>query len=74
MEIVRNRLSPHFVFNAINAIMPSLKQHKELEHHFGLLVQMLRSNLVASEQIAATLSEETALVKNYLQLIRMVAG
>jgi LytS/YehU family sensor histidine kinase len=69
MEIVRNRVSPHFVFNALNVIMPSLKQHTELEESFGLLIQMLRNNLIASEQIATPLSDEIKLVKNYLQLV-----
>jgi len=68
MEIVRNRVSPHFVFNALNAIMPSLSQHKELEQPFALLIQMLRNNLIASEQIATPLNDEIALVKNFLQL------
>ncbi len=68
MEIVRNRLSPHFMFNALNAVMPSLNQHKELEQPFGLLIQMLRDNLCASEQIAVPWEEEVKLVKNYLQL------
>ena len=68
MEIVRNRISPHFMFNALNAMMPALEQYKELEQHFDLLITMLRGNLSASEQIATYLQDEIALVKNYLQL------
>ena len=68
MQIVRNRLSPHFVFNALNVMMPTLGQHKELEKHFSVLVHLLRNNLRASEQMAASLGEEIDLVKNYLQL------
>ena len=71
MEIVRNRISPHFMFNALNAIMPSLNRHKELEQSFGLLIQMLRNNLQASEKMAAPLEEEINLVKSYLQLQMM---
>ena len=48
--------------------MPSLSQHKELEQPFGLLIQMLRNNLIASEQIAVPLNDEIALVKNFIQL------
>ena len=68
MEIVRNRVSPHFVFNALNVMMPSLDQHKELERPFRLLIQMLRNNLRASEQVAVPLEEEIDLVKNFLLL------
>ena len=71
MEIVRNRVSPHFVFNALNVMIPSLEQHKELERPFRLLINMLRNNLRASEQVAAPLDEEISLVKNYLQLQMM---
>lgn len=68
MEITRNRISPHFTFNVLHAIMPALDEYKELEHPFRLLIQMLRANLRASEQISVPLSEEISLVKNYLQL------
>jgi LytS/YehU family sensor histidine kinase len=68
MEIVRNRVSPHFVFNALNVMMPSLDQHRELERPFRLLIQMLRNNLRASEQVAVPLEEEIDLVKNFLLL------
>ena len=68
MQIVRNRLSPHFVFNALNVMMPSIERHKELEQHFKLLVHLLRNNLIASEQISTPLNDEINLVKNYLQL------
>ena len=68
MEIIRNRISPHFTFNVINAIMPALNEYKGLEQPFRLLIQMLRSNLRASEKISVSLDEEINLVKNYLQL------
>jgi len=68
MEIVRNRVSPHFVFNALSVMLPSLDQHKELERPFRLLIEMLRNNLRASERLAVSLEEETNLVKNFLQL------
>ena len=68
MQIVRNRLSPHFVFNALNIMMPTMGQHKELEQHFNVLIQLLRNNLSASEQMAVPLYDEINLVKNYLQL------
>lgn len=68
MEIIRNRLSPHFVFNVLNAILPSLDKHPDLEHSFRLLIRLLRNNLNASGQIAITLNEEINIVKDYLEL------
>ena len=71
MEIIRNRISPHFTFNVLNAIIPALGEYKELEPSFRLLIQMLRSNLQASEKMSVSLDEEISLVKNYLQLYLM---
>lgn len=68
MEIVRNRLSPHFMFNALNTVMPTLENYRELEEPFRLLIQLLRNNLQASEQIAISLENEISLVKDYLRL------
>lgn len=68
MEIVRNRLSPHFVFNALNTVMPTLENYKELQEPFCLLIQLLRNNLQASEQTAIPLENEVMLVKDYLRL------
>lgn len=68
MEIIRNRISPHFTFNVINTMMPALGEYKELEEPFRLLVQMLRTNLQASEKMLVMLGDEVELVKNYLQL------
>ena len=71
MEITRNRISPHFTFNVLNAIMPAIGEYKMLEQPFRLLVHMLRSNLRASEKISVSLDEEIRLVKNYLQLYQL---
>ena len=68
MEIIRNRITPHFTFNVLNVIIPSLDKYKELEQLFRLLIQMLRANLVASDKISVALDNEINLVKNYLQL------
>lgn len=67
MEIIRNRLSPHFMFNALNVVMPSLGKYKELENPFRALIQLLRDNLMASEQVAVPLRQEIERVQNFLQ-------
>jgi len=68
MENIRNRISPHYVFNVLNAVMPTFKQYSELAQPLQLLIQVLRGNLLASEKIAVELQEEIGLVKNYIAL------
>ena len=52
MEVVRNRVSPHFIFNALNIILPAFRNYKELEHPMRLLINVLKGNLLFSEKIA----------------------
>jgi tetratricopeptide (TPR) repeat protein len=68
MENVRNRLSPHFMFNVVNAVLPSLRRQEELAKPLQLLVQSIRNNLTVSEKIAVTLQEEINMVKAYIEL------
>ncbi len=71
MENVRNRISPHYVFNVLNVILPAFKQYKELEQPIWQLIRVLRGNLLSSEKIAVPLEKEISLVKDYLQLRMM---
>lgn len=68
MENIRNRISPHYMFNVLNAVMPTFKQYSELAHPLQLLIQVLRGNLLASEKMAVELQAEIELVKNYIAL------
>ena len=70
MENVKNRISPHYVFNVLNTVMPVFKQYPDLSHLLKLFIQVLRGNLSASDQIAVTLADEVELVKNYVTLRR----
>ena len=58
MENIRNRISPHYMFNVLNTVMPTFKQYSELAHPLQLLIQVLRGNLLASEKMAVELQEE----------------
>lgn len=69
MENVRNRISPHFMFNVLNSLMPDLKEHPGLNKPVDYLIESIRGNLSASEQIAVELEEEIRNVKNYLNLL-----
>ena len=68
MALVRSRVSPHFIFNVLNAVLPSLRQYGELDQPIRLLVKVLRSNLSFSERLAVPMSEEIGFVKDYLRL------
>lgn len=68
MAVVRNRISPHFIFNALNIILPKGRQYDGLDKPIRLLIKVLRGNLFFSEQIAVSLKDEIQLVKEYLQL------
>ena len=68
MAVVRNRISPHFIFNALNIILPTFRQYDGLDKPIRLLIKVLRGNLFFSEQIAVPLKDEIQLVKEYLQL------
>lgn len=68
MQNVKNRLSPHYIFNVLNSLMPKLEQYEDLSHVLQLFIQVLRDNLQASNQVAVRLSEEMVLVKNYIAL------
>ncbi len=58
MESVRNRISPHFVFNTLNALIPALEEHKELSRPVNLLIKSIRGSLLASEKMAIMLKDE----------------
>ena len=68
MAVVRNRISPHFIFNALNIILPTFRQYDGLAYPIRLLIKVLRGNLFFSEQIAVSLKDEIQLVKEDLQL------
>lgn len=67
MATVRNRFSPHFVFNVLNAFIPSVSGDKASASLF-LLIKMLRNNLLVCEKIAVTLDDELEQVRNYSKL------
>lgn len=68
LENIRNRISPHYLFNVLNSLMPAFRQHPDLKRPLRLLVDVLRGNLLASDRVAVELGEELDLVKNYVAL------
>lgn len=65
LQNIRNRISPHFIFNILNREI-SLEENKERYQGMIGLVTFLRRSLEIAEQISVTLEEELDFVKNYL--------
>lgn len=68
MDVVRNRVSPHYVFNVLGAVIPKLRNYPELTQPMELLVDVLRGNLLASGKVAVALADEMSLVRRFTEL------
>lgn len=66
LENIRNRLSPHFIFNVLNQEMA--KRKNEEQHELPSLVKLMRRNLELAEQLCVTLTEELDFVNTYIDL------
>lgn len=72
LENIRNRLSPHFIFNVLNWEMA--ERNVEEKQEFSSLVKLMRRNLELAEQLCVTLAEELDFVKTYINLERRSLG
>lgn len=67
MENIRNRISPHFIFNVLNRSI----NYNELcfkKEEISELVKLLRQNLSLTEQLYISLEEELNFVRTYVHL------
>ena len=67
MENVRNRFSPHFVFNVLNIFISNLPKGVNVKP-LRLLIQVLRANLLTCNQVAVSLEDELQMVMSYSAL------
>ncbi|SHI79579.1 tetratricopeptide repeat-containing sensor histidine kinase [Bacteroides stercorirosoris] len=72
LENIRNRISPHFIFNVLNQEMGSREGEKKKE--LSALVKLMRRNLELAEQMCITLAEELEFVQTYIELQRRSLG
>lgn len=72
LENIRNRLSPHFIFNMLNREMA--ERNVEEKQELSSLVKQMRRNLELAEQLCVTLAEELDFVKTYINLERRSLG
>jgi len=70
MELIRNQLDPHFLFNALNSISFSINkdERKIAYHNLGLFSKFLRESIISLEDFSRSLEEELDYVQNYLTL------
>lgn len=66
LQNIRNRLSPHFIFNVLNREL-GVRSADE-RHNLAALVKLMRRNLELVEQLTVTLTEELDFIKTYLSL------
>ena len=68
MENIRNRVSPHFIFNALNRVMSHYKESDSNYKELHNLIKIMRLNLRLTEKLSITLAEEIDFVRTYLAL------
>lgn len=72
LDNIRNRISPHFMFNVLNnrIIKSGVKEANELTE----LAQLIRANLDMSSTLGAILSQELEFVKQYVRVQSYLMG
>lgn len=71
-ENMRNRMSPHFIFNLLSQHLTGCNAHEQQE--LMGLVKLMRRNLDLAEQLSVTLHEELDFVETYIALERKSLG
>lgn len=74
MSVVQNRMQPHYIFNVLATILPKLNSYPELSKDIGLLIDVLRGNLLAADKTAVQLSKECLFVERFIKLHHITHG
>lgn len=70
MENIRNRVSPHFIFNTLNRVISHYKETDSSYKELYNLIKIMRLNLRLTEKLCIPLAEEIDFVRTYLDLER----
>jgi tetratricopeptide (TPR) repeat protein len=70
MQNIRNRISPHFIFNMLSSISHSVHQPELLINKISNMSMLLRKIIENIEQTAIPLDEELSIVKAFVELQR----
>ena len=68
MQNIRNRMSPHFIFNVLSSISHSIYNPAIAKDKIGTLSMLLRKIIENIENTAIPLEEELEIVKAYIDL------
>ena len=68
MESIRNRISPHFIFNTLNRVISNYKETDNEYKELYNLLKIMRLNLCLTEKLCVSLDEELDFVRTYLEL------
>ncbi len=70
IDVVKNQLNPHFVFNALNSIAYSINKddRKTAYHNLGTFSKFMRETIVSIDDYGRSLEDELKFVKYYLEL------
>lgn len=74
MENIRNRISPHFMFNVLNRVVSRYKETDSEYRDLHNLIKIMRLNLGLTEKLCLTLEEELDFVRTYLELEQQYFG
>ncbi len=74
LKVIKNRVTPHFIFNVLNAVMPSFRSHEELQASIRSMVRLLRSGLTATDSVTVQLAREMEYVNDYITLFTISKG
>jgi hypothetical protein len=74
LTALARQMQPHFLFNALNALVAMLDEGSSAQVFTIRLAQMLRTLLQSGDRATATLGEELALVEAYLEIERARLG
>lgn len=73
LKAARKMLSPHFIFNVLNTILPAMEQDGKGRESVGHLINLIRESLESTEKNTVKISEEISLVREYVAL-RMIVS
>ncbi len=70
IDVVKNQLNPHFIFNALNSIAYSINKddRKTAYSNLGTFSKFMRETIVSIDDYGRSLEDELKFVKYYLEL------
>ncbi len=74
MENIRNRVSPHFIFNILNHIISRFNRKDKSYQELFNLIKLMRLNLTLTEKLDIPLDEELDFVETYVQARQQESG